>query len=342
LAKLLARRLGGELISCDSMQVYKGLDIGTNKTPMHERSLPEHLLDLVEPTESFTAADFYRECQAKIAEVIERKCVPILVGGTGFYLQWLLRGRPSAPPTDPLVLEQVDREIKEDLNDWKTSLGRLQAVDSAFAAKLNANDYYRLKRALAVYRQTGQPLSSFKTDQTRQVTPSAQVQWRCFYLYCSDRQYLFERLDRRCEHMIASGLVDEVKNLKQAGRLLAESSPGRAIGYKETLDYLDSGDDREYLERFQAATRQYTRRQECWFTKMPEFIWLDRSAPFSDELLDLQRFAGHIEEIFSNEKDIETAFVKACQEQRAFYLSAEERKKREKLMRTYRPQIQES
>jgi tRNA dimethylallyltransferase len=279
LAVALAQRLGGELISCDSVQVYEGLSIGANKTAT---PVPQHLLDVVPWCASHTAADFVERCWAAIREIVGRGRTPILVGGTGFYLDWILYGRPSAPATDPAVLAAVEAELATDA-DWDASLRRLQVVDAEYASIVMRNDYYRLKRALVVHRMTGQPLSSFKS---RNKANSLEIDWRCFYLTHTDRRALMTHLDARCETMVQRGLVKEVVQLKRKG-FTTDYQAGRAIGYKETLDFLSrlAGKSKteerdqivqEYLAEFQGQTRQYTRRQEKWFAAMPEFRWLER------------------------------------------------------------------
>lgn len=227
--------------------------------------------------------------------------MPILVGGTGFYLEWLMRGRPAAPPTDPSVLRQVEDEMGADGSVWDTSLERLRAVDPQYAAQLLPNDYYRLKRALCVYRATGAPLSSFPRY------PAAldgSIRWHAFYL-TADREYLARRIDQRCLDMLRSGLLEEVWGLRNQG-LQADCPAGRAIGYAETLAFFDQvtampvlGPLREcsearrsleqLVERFQGATRKYCRKQETWYAKRRDFTWIQRPTPFadfSDALLD--------------------------------------------------------
>jgi len=280
LAIRLAKILNGELISCDSVQVYKHLEIGSNKERIMDP--PQHLIDFVELDEPFTAANFYEKCWECMVELRRKGKVPILVGGTGFYMDWLVRGRPSAPATDPQVLQTVDEEIDK-IDGWSNKILKLVEVDPDYAKTLCDNDVYRLKRALVVHRQTGMPLSSFPRN-----SPS-QVDWRCFYL-TADRELLNKNIDLRCERMIQRGLIQETKELWEAGRLVKESTPGRSIGYWETIEYLESiknAESRyelglaeesfpEYLNRFKAATRQYSRRQENWFRRMHEFKWVER------------------------------------------------------------------
>lgn len=239
LAFRLAEELDGELISCDSVQVFRGLQIGANKTCSHSPHR-EHLLDLVDWTEEFSVADFYSHCTQKIDEVLERRKIPILVGGTGFYLDWILKGRPGAPPTDPQILKQVEREIEtEDSSSntqkWNMWWERLRSVDPEYAQVILPNDFYRLKRALAVHRSTGLPLSHFKRT-AESVSLSKSYDFRCFFI-TADREYICRNIDSRCEEMLSRGLLEEVYNLKLAG-FHANCQAGRSIGYFESLKFL--------------------------------------------------------------------------------------------------------
>jgi len=306
LALRLARRINGELISCDSVQVFRGLNIGSNKTAPGTPQR-EHLLDVVDWWEPFTAADFYTHCHRLIGEIHARGHVPIIVGGTGFYMDWLLRGRPQAPPTDAKILKEVEGNLAADC-DWTTSLQRLQMVDPFYAASLLPNDFYRLKRALCVYQATGQPLSSFK----RHGNPS-DFDFRCFYL-TSERRAICRRIDERCEDMLRKGLFKEVLDLGLKG----DCQAGKSIGYAQVIKLFEqlrgappdefegiftSGQrvkrqkssnetDRSritalfhrFLENFKSISRQYSRKQESWFARKAEFKWLLRPQPLSQPL----------------------------------------------------------
>lgn len=276
LAFLLAEHLNGELISCDSVQVFKHLSIGANKTPLGTPGR-EHLLDVAELDQTFTAADYYEHVILCIKEIISRGRLPIVVGGSGFYLEWLLNGRPAAPETDPTAMKAVEDRISG--LSWSEALAILAAVDPETANNLLPNDFYRLKRALAVYEATKKPLSLFKNR--HQPLP---YDFRCFFL-TADRESVCRNIDWRCEEMIERGLIEEVFELKQKYGLKAESQAGRSIGYHETLLFLDSPPQNKdsflaYLEGFKAATRQYSRKQENWFQAQKEFKFLPRQVPF--------------------------------------------------------------
>ena len=290
LAFRLAERLSGELISCDSVQVYKELEIGANKTAQGTPGR-EHLLDLVDWHEEFTAADFYNHCTMKIEEILERQRIPILVGGTGFYLDWILRGRPSAPPTDPDVLKSIESELDE--TNWTGSFEKLQEVDPEYSKVILPNDFYRLKRALAVHRASGLPLSQYKRTPPKFLDS---CDFRCFFI-TADREYICRNIDWRCEEMLTNGLIEEVVALNKLG-FTRDCKAGRSIGYFESFNLLDalksidSAEDCDvnkaqvkafltFLEEFKSATRQYSRKQENWFSSKSEFKWIRRPTPFA-------------------------------------------------------------
>ena len=293
LAFRLADTIQGELISCDSVQVYKELDIGANKTAKDTPGR-EHLLDLVDWTEEFTAANFYDHCSAKIEEITGRDKIPILVGGTGFYLDWILRGRPSAPPTDPEALKAVETDLDE--TSWENCFKLLQEVDPEYSKVILANDFYRLKRALAVHKATGFPLSHYKRAPSKLIES---YDFRCFFI-TSDREYVCRNIDWRCEEMLIKGLLEEVDTLRRKG-LTRDCKAGRSIGYLESFNLLDSikiiyneasevnkADSSIYsstffkfLDEFKSATRQYSRKQENWFASKSEFKWIRRPSPFT-------------------------------------------------------------
>ena len=294
IAVLLGSLLDGEIISCDSVQVYNELVIGANKET--KLSIPQHLVDLVSWQErNFTNADFHARCLEKIDEIISRGKVPLLVGGTGFYTKWIIEGRPSCPPPSKETLAMVNEMLEG--RPWEEAIKLLEAVDPEYAASLYKNDRYRLKRAMANHLQTGQTMSTFKPI----TKEAAKYDFRCFYL-SKDRPTLSLQIGSRCEKMIANGLLKEVGELWLQG--LAKDCPaGRAIGYAETIDFIQElshmmvgygegnlfkNEDnflksekvismfRKYLDQFKAASRQYSRRQDAWHRNLG-FRWIDSS-----------------------------------------------------------------
>lgn len=338
LAVMLAQRLDGELISCDSVQVFKDLTVGANKTPT---PVPQHLLDVVDWRDPYTAADYYRDCHKCIKEVVSRGKVPILVGGAGFYLDWILNGRPSAPATDPTAMAALEEEMKDD-GGWDKSFQRLVKVDPEYAQVILPNDYYRLKRALVVHKMTGKPLSSFKA---RKDDDAEDVDWRCFYMTISDRETLLKHIDHRCEGMIAKGLLEEVAELRGKG-LHQQCQAGRSIGYKEALDFLDrlstiSPEDEnaadeaflDMIEAFQSETRKYTKRQEKWFQAMEQFHWIQRPSLQEDLSPSL------IDQLASWYEMPEDGIIEECRRFKGVYMMDKAGERTRKRLRSYETQL---
>jgi tRNA dimethylallyltransferase len=348
LALRLAACINGELISCDSVQVFRGLDIGSNKTAP-DTANREHLLDVVSWREEFTAADFYEQCVELIKQIHQRNRVPVVVGGTGFYMDWLLRGRPKAPPTDPEILAQIEAELATDNGCWQQSIARLRATDPEYAKVLLPNDYYRLKRALSVHRATGQPLSSFKRDGA---LGRGSFDFRCFFL-TADREAVCRQIDARCETMLIRGLLNEAVQLHQQG-LRRDCQAGRSIGYAQALELIDKlkGIDAspqqteqlllEFLSGFKAISRQYSRKQESWFAKRSEFKWIVRPLPLNAALSPDSMLISQVMQALAMEReefdDPEGAVARLDAEAKALINppSTDKRDKRAALMKEYK------
>jgi tRNA dimethylallyltransferase len=261
----LARRLGAEIVSVDSMSVYRGMDIGTAKPSAADRAaVPHHLLDIVEPAQDFSLAEFIALAHQTVAEIRSRGREVLLVGGTPLYLKSLLRGLYQGPPPDWEFRRAIEAEIKE------VGLGalreRLEMVDPLSAQKLHPNDQRRMIRALEVYRQTGQPISHQQVQFEEARRPE---QCKVFCL-AWPREELHRRIDARVERMFSLGLVDEVRGLLvQHGSLSRTAS--QAVGYREVLEHLAGTFDLPAtIERVKHATHQFARRQETWFRGLEE------------------------------------------------------------------------
>ena len=249
-----------EIINADSVQVYRGLDIGSAKPDAALRALiPHHLLDIRDPWEQYTAGDFVRDAMALIPEIGKRGRIPLVTGGTGYYIRQLVYGQSEAPAADPSIRSAVASEIADKGLEWAyAELGR---VDPLSHARISANDAYRISRALEVHRQTGRPLSSFRV-------PSAIRDDVDFVLIClvRDRGELDRRIVERVEEMFRIGHYDELRRLFSMGA--SRSWPAmNAIGYREALDARDSGEAsvRILKEDIIRATRQYAKRQMTFF-----------------------------------------------------------------------------
>ena len=308
LAMRLCELLPGELISVDSVQVYRGLQIGANKPSADERArIVHHLLDVRDPDEEYTAGAFYADALRAVEEVLARGRVPVLVGGTSMYLRWLVSGRPEAPKADPAIADQVRVLLAplEASGSWAEGLEQLAALDAARAKMLSRNDWYRLSRALTVALQTSNTAAALPRlpDPEGLDSLRSSLDLRCFFL-AAPREALCRRIDARCEAMLEAGLLEEASSLLASGRLLPSSPAGRAIGYRQVLDYLlrspwapsEGAALVEFLEGFTAASRRYAAQQVKWFRNEPQFEWVeaDWAAPETVEQhvlvqLDLER-----------------------------------------------------
>lgn len=268
LAIELAEEVGGEIINADSMQVYRYMDIGTAKpTPEEQRRVKHHLIDLVDPDQSFHAA-LYRTLGRKIIDQLHREGKPILVvGGTGLYIKVLTRGIFSSPSVDPQVRERLKKEAEE---KGKESLyERLKLVDSRTASRLHPNDLYRVIRALEVFESTGVPLSFYHEQHRFGERPYVTLKIGLEM----DRKRLYQRIDERVDQMMEKGLLEEVKRLLQMG-YGPELKPMQSLGYKQMVQVLRNQISLDEAVRLvKRDTRHYAKRQWTWFKADPEVRW---------------------------------------------------------------------
>jgi tRNA dimethylallyltransferase len=264
----LALRFKGEIISGDSIQVYRGFDIGTDKPSAEDRrGVPHHLIDTVEPGVQFTAADFVREALRAAADITGRGRIPFVVGGTGLYLKALVDGLFSGPGRDPALRAELEAEARE--KGLEVLFRKLEEVDPAYARKIRSRDRIRIIRALEVYRLTGRPLSGHFPE-TRSPSSGFNVLKIGLRL---EREALFRRIEDRIERMFARGLVDEVRALLRDG-IGRDAPPFRALGYRHVLKYLGGGISLEEAKALtKLDTRHYAKRQETWFRKMAGVVW---------------------------------------------------------------------
>ncbi len=270
---LIAKAMGGEIISADSMQVYRGMDIGTAKTSLAEREkIHHHLIDSRDLDETFNVVEYYQEsCQA-IKEILDKGAVPIVVGGTGFYIHSLIYGPPSGPPSDPHLRKMLEEEM--DSKGTQIMFDKLKELDPNYATSITQKDRHKIVRALEIISLTRQkvsdlpPVSSDNADQ---------YDFRCWFVYMP-KEALYQRIEMRCDKMIADGFVEEVKRLEKEG-LSKNSTASQAIGYRQCLEYLTSPQSQEdwdhFMQAFKQASRRYAKRQFTWFRKEPLFRWLN-------------------------------------------------------------------
>jgi tRNA dimethylallyltransferase len=256
LAIRMSESLDGEIVGCDSLQIYKGFDIGTAKTPVGERrGIPHHLIDIVEPEEVFTAGDYSRLARRTIEEISARGKMPLVVGGTGFYLRALLDGLSALPGRDEALRARL--EGRENLH------GLLQRLDPDSAWRIHANDLPKLTRALEIRILTGRPVRSQNPPD-----PLRGYRIRKIGLF-PQREELYRKLDRRCEWMFANGLVEEVRGLLDRG-VPESAKPFESLGYRQALAHLRGEMDlASAIAETQQFTRNYAKRQMTWFRREP-------------------------------------------------------------------------
>lgn len=264
LALELAKRYGGEIISCDSMQIYKKMDIGTAKPTAEEMSaIKHHMIDIVEPDAQFSCEDYVRLASKAISECAERGKLPIICGGTGLYLDALLRGGNSAPTGDSsdIRCELTERFKKEGIDGIYEELKR---VDPESAKAIHPNNTKRVIRALEIYFSCGIPKSVLDKQSKSQDSP---YDARVCGLFYNDRRELYGRIEKRVDIMMADGLLEETESLNEQGVFEINRTAAQAIGYKELLGYVNGAESLEQAtERLKTATRRYAKRQITWFS----------------------------------------------------------------------------
>lgn len=289
LALELCKRLDGELISLDSMQIYRGLDIGTAKpTKAEQAEVRHHMIDICEPTENFSAAEFAERAHKVIADVQSRGKKAVLCGGTGLYLDTVL-GRLDFGEIES------DEKLRGELIAFAEKNGadalheRLRGIDPQAAEKIHKNNVRRVARAIEIYELTGKT----KTEHDREAISDSPYESLIIGLDYDDREVLYNRINRRVDAMIEAGLEGEVRSLVSRGLLSAESTSGQAIGYKEMLGYI-AGDCSlgDAVEKIKLGTRRYAKRQLTWLRRNPDIKWL-----YPDKLGDFQSLVGEAEKI---------------------------------------------
>ena len=253
-----------EIVSVDSALVYRGMDIGTAKPTRDERArVPHHLIDLLDPAESYSAAQFVADAGALVRDIRARGRLPLLVGGTMLYFKAVLEGIDAMPAADPAIRAALDAEAAE--RGWPALHAELSRVDPVTAARVPPSDAQRIQRALEVHRATGRPLSSFHGGAMRE--PSAATP--LVALEPASRAWLHERIAQRFDAMLAAGFVDEVRALRARGDLNLALPSMRCVGYRQAWQALDAGDLTPLREAGVAATRQLAKRQLTWLRSMP-------------------------------------------------------------------------
>ncbi len=276
IALALAQAVPLEIVSVDSALVYRGMDIGTAKPSTQERAaVPHHLIDLIEPTDSYSAARFASDARRLIAEIRARGRLPVLAGGTMLYAKALIDGLHDLPTADPALRAQLDEEAARE--GWPSLHARLAQLDPVTAARLAPNDAQRIQRALELCLLTGEPMSALLGRQARQGT---QERFLTIALEPSERSVLHARIATRFQQMLDQGFLDEVRRLRARGDLHPGLPSMRCVGYRQAWEHLDGQyDARTMIERAVAATRQLAKRQLTWLRSMPQRQVVDCLAP---------------------------------------------------------------
>jgi tRNA dimethylallyltransferase len=265
LALELAARHALEIVSMDSGQVYRGMDIGTAKPTPEERSrVPHHLIDVIDPTQSYSAGRFRADSVRAIVEILGRGCIPLVVGGTMLYYKALAHGIDALPAADPSVRAQIDARAARD--GWPALHAELARVDPPAAKRIAPNDAQRIQRALEVFELTGKPISAWQASD-RQELP---FRLKAYALVPQDRAELHRRIAERFERMLRDGLVEELAALRKRYELHPGLSSMRCVGYRQAWDYLEGEYGMDALrDKGIAATRQLAKRQLTWLRGLP-------------------------------------------------------------------------
>ena len=282
----LAKELGGEIVSCDSMQVYKDMDIGTAKPTWEEQEgIPHHMLSVAEPWEDFSVSRYCAMADPIVEDILRRGKSPIIVGGTGLYMDALIRGNAFAPC--PSTGRREELEALAASQGIEAVIEKLQKVDPESAARLHPSDQKRIIRAMEVYLETGMTITEHNRK-TQEIPPKYQP--IRFALTDRQRQTLYDRIDRRVDAMVEAGLMEEIQGLLARG-IPEKCTAMQAIGYKEFVAALRGACTlEEAAQQVKQSSRRYAKRQLTWFRRNPENIWLIREdGQTSMEILESAR-----------------------------------------------------
>ena len=282
----LAKELDAEIVSCDSMQVYRRMDIGTAKpTPEERQGIPHHMLDVAEPQEDFSVSRYCALASPIVDSILAKGRTCIVVGGTGLYMDSLIRGNDFAPFPSTGMRQKLEAQPIEDV------YAQFQAVDPEAAARLHLSDKKRIIRAMEVYLETGETITAHN-KRTQAIPPRYTPIW--FALEDEDRADLYCRIDRRVEQMLEMGLIGEIQDLLASG-IPTDCTAMQAIGYKEFLAALEGRITvQEAAAQVQQASRRYAKRQLTWFRRNPAIYWLRRRpGGTNEEILSAARQILH-------------------------------------------------
>ena len=286
LAVELAKELGGEVVSCDSMQIYRRMDIGTAKPTEEEmQGIPHHMLGVAEPDEDFSVSRYCEMAAPIVDDIVARGKTAIIAGGTGLYMDSLIKGNAFAPFPSTGVRERL--EARADAEGIGVLMAQLNAIDPVAAGKLHLSDRKRIIRALEVYLETGQTITAHNLK-TQAIPPRYDPLW--LGLDFDPRQALYDRIDSRVGIMLEMGLIKEIQELLASG-IPAKCTAMQAIGYKEFVNALaGNGSIEEAADEVRKSSRHYAKRQLTWFRRNKNIHWLTRTeAMGSEEIIELAR-----------------------------------------------------
>lgn len=272
LAVALAKAIGGEVVSCDSMQIYRRMDIGTAKPTVQEmEGIPHHMLDVADPEEDFSVGRYCEMATQIVEDIRQRGKIPIIAGGTGLYMDALIKGNRFAPCPSTGMREKLEQQADE--KGMEAMLELLRSIDPDSAARLHLADRKRILRALEVYYETGQTITAHNL-QTQAIPPRYDPVW--FALEDTQRSELYARIDSRVSKMLEAGLLDEIRQLLDSG-IPEKCTAMQAIGYKEFIAALNGQCSiEEAADDVRQASRHYAKRQLTWFRRNPNMNWLRR------------------------------------------------------------------
>ena len=266
----LAKKCGGEVISCDSMQIYRHMDIGTAKPTKYEMDgIPHHMIDIAEPWENYSVARFVTEARSCIDDVLARGRVPILCGGTGLYFDSVIKNIDFAEnESAPEYRSELQKAAEEHGNEYVHNM--LKKVDPKSAEAVHPNNLKRVIRALEIYKTTGKTKTELDRESVRESLYNAEI-----YGLNRPREELYERINKRVDIMLENGLLDEVKNLLEMG-ISRDATSMQAIGYKELVEYFEGRCTLDAaIDKIKQESRRYAKRQLTWFKRNNEIIWLN-------------------------------------------------------------------
>ncbi len=287
----LAKKIGGEIISADSMQVYREMNIGTAKiTPEEMDGVPHHLVDIMTPDEAFNVVEFQRRAKDAMGDIISRGKIPIIVGGTGFYIQALLYDIDFSR-------HEEEEEYRQELYELSQTKGKeylhglLREVDPEYAESVHYNNVKKVIRALEYYKETGEKLSAHNEEQQKKESP-----YRFAYFVLNhERSILYDRINRRVDLMMEEGLEEEVRALVDKG-YTKDLVSMQGLGYKEFFDYFEGQASLEsVVDKIKMETRRFAKRQLTWFRREKEVIWIDKGQ-YENDLAILEDMINHLQE----------------------------------------------